>query len=130
MTTNDKVKYEKLEYNINRETIKISELSSGKIDNNEYLTGEKILFSNWRQTTEQARFAFSPLGKALEKQTETQAGALKSLELSNKKNKIKQIEGVFPKNMLNDLIINKLKKSLNCKVLLKQLGYIINWNLE
>ena len=46
MTTNDKVKYEKLEYNINRETIKISELSSGKFDNNEYLTGEKILFSN------------------------------------------------------------------------------------
>ena len=46
---------------------KISELSSGKIDTYEYLTGEEILLSNQRQILEQAKFTYSPLGKAFEK---------------------------------------------------------------
>ena len=37
------IREEKLQYDINRETEKISALSSGKIDKYEYLTGEKIL---------------------------------------------------------------------------------------
>ena len=37
------------------------------------------------QITEQAKFVYSPLGKAFEKQTEKQVGAIKSLDLSNKK---------------------------------------------
>ena len=37
----------------------------------------------------EAKFAISPLGKAFEKQTEKQVGALKSLDLSNKKRWIK-----------------------------------------
>ena len=37
------IREEKLQYDINRETAKISALSSGKIDKYEYLTGEKIL---------------------------------------------------------------------------------------
>ena len=48
---------------------KISALSSGKIDKYEYLTGEEILPSNQRQIIEQAKFTYSPLGKAFEKQT-------------------------------------------------------------
>ena len=40
MTTEDKIKDEKLKYDINREASKISALSSGKIDKHEYLTGE------------------------------------------------------------------------------------------
>ena len=40
MTTDDKIKDEKLPYDINREASKISALSSGKIDKHEYLTGE------------------------------------------------------------------------------------------
>ena len=43
MTIDDKIKYEKLQYNINREAAKASALSSGKIDKYEYLTGEEIL---------------------------------------------------------------------------------------
>ena len=39
MTIDDKVKDEKLQYDINREPAKISALSSGKIDKYEYLTG-------------------------------------------------------------------------------------------
>ena len=39
MTINDKIKDEKLQYDINREAAKISPLSSGKIDRYEYLKG-------------------------------------------------------------------------------------------
>ena len=51
-----------------------------------YLTGEEILPSNQRKIIEQSKFAYSPLGKASEKQTEKQVNALKSLEPSNKTN--------------------------------------------
>ena len=71
MTIEDKIKDEKIQYDINREAAKISALSSGKIDKYEYLTGEEILPSNQQQIIEQAKFAYSPLGKAFEKQTKT-----------------------------------------------------------
>ena len=53
---------------INIEAAKLSALSSGKIDKYEYLTGEKILPSNQQQIIEQAKFTYSPLGEAFEKQ--------------------------------------------------------------
>ena len=71
MTIEDQIKDEKLQYDINRETAKISALSSGKIDKYEYLTGEEILPSNQQRIIEQARFTYSPLGKTFEKQTKT-----------------------------------------------------------
>ena len=71
MTIENKIKDEKLQYDINREAAKISALSSGKIDKYEYLTGEEILPSNQQQIIEQAKFTYSPLGKAFEKQTKT-----------------------------------------------------------
>ena len=37
----------------------------------EYLTGEEILPSNQQQLIEQAKFTYSPLGKAFEKRTKT-----------------------------------------------------------
>ena len=43
MATNDEIRDEKLQYGINRETAKISALSSGKIHKYEYLTGEDLL---------------------------------------------------------------------------------------
>ena len=46
MTIEDKIRDEKLQYDINREAAKISALPSGKIDKYEYLTGEEILRSN------------------------------------------------------------------------------------
>ena len=36
-----------------------------------YLTGEEVLSSNQRQIIEQAKFAYSPLRRAFEKQTKT-----------------------------------------------------------
>ena len=71
MTIEDQIKDEKLQYDINREAAKISALSSGKIDKYEYLTGEEILPSNQQQIIQQAKFAYSPFGKALEKQIKT-----------------------------------------------------------
>ena len=40
MTTDDKIRDEKLQHDINREAAKILALSSGKIDECKYLTGE------------------------------------------------------------------------------------------
>ena len=68
MTTDDQIRDEKLQYDINIEATKISALSSGKI---EYLTGEEILPSNQQQIVEQAKFTYSPLGKAFDKQIKT-----------------------------------------------------------
>ena len=68
MTVDDQIRDEKLQYNINREAAKISALSSNKFNKYEYLTGEEILQSNQKQMIEQAKFTYSPLGKAFEKQ--------------------------------------------------------------
>ena len=43
MTTDDKIRDEKLQCNINRQTAKISALQSGQIDKYEYLTHEDII---------------------------------------------------------------------------------------
>ena len=74
MTTDDKIRDEKLQYDINREVAKISALSSGKIDKDEYLAHKEILPPDQRRVIrviEQAKFAYSPLGKAFEKRTKT-----------------------------------------------------------
>ena len=55
--TDDKIRDEKLQFDINRETAKLLALSSGIIDKNEYLTGEEILPSNQKLAIEQAKFA-------------------------------------------------------------------------
>ena len=52
-------------YDINREAAKISALSPGKIRKYVQLADEEILASNPQQIIEQAKFTYSPLGKAL-----------------------------------------------------------------
>ena len=71
MTINDQIRLEKLQYDIHRETAKMSALSSGKIHKYEYLTNEDILPSNQQQIIQQAKFNCSPLGKDFEKQIKT-----------------------------------------------------------
>ena len=90
MTIEDQIKDEKLQYNINREAAKISSLSSGKLDKYEYLTREEILPSNQRQIIEQAKFTYSPLGKAFEKQ-------IKTIEDQGKK----QVKTIQDKQLVN-----------------------------
>ena len=54
MTIDDKIRDGKLLYDFNRESAKISALSSGRIDKYDYLTGKKILSSNQSQIIEQS----------------------------------------------------------------------------
>ena len=111
MTIGDQIKDEKLQYDINREAAKISALSSGKFNKYEYLTGEEILPSNKPKIIEQAKFEYSPLGKAFEKQVKTiegqgkkQTEALENLRLKEiTRDKTKPIE-------YNNYFINELAK--------------------
>ena len=89
MTINDQIRDEKIQDDINREAAKISALSPGKIHKFEYLTGEDILPSNQQQIMEQAKFTYSPLGKAFEKQ-------IKTIEDQGKK-QIDALENLKPK---------------------------------
>ena len=96
MTIDEKIRDEKLQYDINREAAKISSLSSGKIHKYEYLTGKDILPSNQQQIIEQAKFPYSLLGKAFDKQIKTvedqgkkQVDALNTLKSDNNKLTIK-----------------------------------------
>ena len=63
MTSDDKIRDENAQCNINREAGKISALSSGKIDKYQFLTGEEILPSDQSRIIEQAKFTYSPLRK-------------------------------------------------------------------
>ena len=115
MTIEDQIKDEKLQYDINREAAKISALSSGKLDKYEYLTGEEILPSNQQQIIQQAKFTYSPLGKAFEKQTKTiedqgkkQVVALESLKDPNKN--LAPVKDFIPMENLNPEIINEIKR--------------------
>ena len=71
MAIDDQIRDEKLQYDINREAAEISALSSDKVGKYEYLTVKEILPSNQQQIIEQAKFTYSPLGKAFEKQIKT-----------------------------------------------------------
>ena len=71
--------------------------------------------SNQRQIIEQAKFTYSPLGKAFEKQTKTiedqgkkQVDALTALKTSNKK--LPSIKDFIPIENLNPEIINEIKR--------------------
>ena len=115
MITDDDIIDEKVQYDINREAAKISALSSDKIDKYEYLTGEDILPSDQSRITEQAKFTYSPLGKAFEKQIKTiedqgtkQVESLKALKPEESKEDMKSIEAIFPKNMRTNEIKNEI----------------------
>ena len=114
MTIDDQIRDEKLKCDINREAAKILALSSDKIDKYESLTGQEILLSNQKQIIKQAKFTYSPLGKAFEKQIKTiedqgkkQVDALKDLHLRDQR---KSIEGIFPKGNETEGIKDELSK--------------------
>ena len=144
MTIEDQIKYEKLQYDINRDAAKISALSSGKIDKYEYFTGEEILPSNQQQIIEQAKFTYSPLGKAFQKQTKIiEDQGKKQIKAIQDKRSIKSIEkfnydindsplALKEKEIYNKLTeesfekINNLDKKVNNKLLFKYKGNTAN----
>ena len=115
MTIEDQIRDEKLQYDINREAAKTLALSSGKIDKYEYLTVEEILASNQQQIIEQAKFTYSPFGKAFVKQTKTiedqgekQVNVLKPSDSSDKQ--LPSMKDFISKERLNLEIANEIKK--------------------
>ena len=86
MTIDDKIKDEKLQYDINREAAKISVLPPGKIDKYEYLTSEETWPSDQIRISKQAKFIYSSLGEAFSKQIK------KIKEQGNKQFKDKRIK--------------------------------------
>ena len=112
MTIEDQIKDEKLQYDINREAAKISALSSGKLDKYEYFTGEEILPSNQQQIIQQAKFNYSPLGKALEKQRKTieYQGEKQADALKTSYKKLPTIKDFVPTEKFNLEIINEIKR--------------------
>ena len=109
-----RLEMKKLQYDINREAAEISVLSSGKIDKYEYLTGKEILTSNQQQIVVQAKFTYSHLGKAFEKQIkaikdqgERQVEALNGLKPEKQ---IKSIEEIFSEGYESVEIKNELNE--------------------
>ena len=91
MTIDDKIRDEKLQ----QRSFKISTLSLGNIDKYEHLTGEEVWPSNQRQIIEQAKFTYSALSKAFEKQVKTikdqRLKQLEALKAEKSKQDIKSI---------------------------------------
>ena len=122
MTIDDQTRNEKLQYDLNRDAAKISALSSGKIHKCEYLTGEDILPSNQQQINEQAKFTYSPLEKAFEKQIKIiEYQENKQIKAIQDKGKNKTIQKYAydtedtpliskQKEMFNELVDERLKK--------------------
>ena len=121
MTINEQIRDEKLKYDINREAAKISVLSSGKIRKYEYFTGEEILPLEQQQIIEQAKFTYSPLEKAFEKQIKTiedqrkkQVDALEDLkDHKNRLVNINDYEDKLPHLREGEIFTNIYKKRLD-----------------
>ena len=75
----------------------------------EYLKGEEILPSDQRQIIEQAKFAYSPLGKAFEKQT-------KAIEVQGRK----QADAITNQNKRLEALTNKDDHSDNYKEIFEE----------
>ena len=141
MTTEDKIRDKNYNMIYNREAAKISALSSGKY---EYLTGEEILPSNQQQIIEQAKFTYSLLGKAFEKQIKRiEDQGEKQIKAIQDKRPIKSIEKftydvndspiVLKENEIYNKLteesfgkINNLDKKVNSKLLFKYKGNTAN----
>ena len=67
----DKIKAEKVTHDLGQESAKISALKSGNIDKYEYLTGQEVIPTGQAAALAHAKFEYSPLGKAFEKQVKT-----------------------------------------------------------
>ena len=121
----DKIRDEKLQYNIDRQAAKKSALSSWKIDKYESLTGEEMLLTEQKRVIKQAKLTYFPLEKKFEIQTkrlkrkeEKQVKVLKALM----EEELESIEGSFPKITRTDEIkneIDEIKKKEKIKLIKK-----------
>ena len=68
-TTDIKIEQNKAQYNLDRQTAKISALSSGNVSKYEFLTSKDVLPEKYllEKAATMKRFEYSPLGKELKK---------------------------------------------------------------
>ena len=104
MTTDIRIRDEKLQDDIIRKAALMSVLSSRKINKYKFLTSKEILPPDQRRVIEKATFTYSPLGKTFEKQikniedqTEKQIKALEQhgkqlLKCNNEKESSKHLK--------------------------------------
>ena len=120
-----------MQYDINIKAVKGSALPSRKTDKYKFFTDEEILPSDQSRITEQAKFTYPSLGKAFEKQIKTieeqgqkQGKALELLKpeenKGENKEKIKPVEGLFPKDMRTNEIKNEIDEIKKWKNKIKQ----------
>ena len=122
MTIDDQIKDEKQQYNINRKAAKLSALSSGEIRKYEYLTCENVLPSNQKPLIEQAKFNYSPLGKAIEQQIKTiKEQGEKQIKANKSKGKLQQLKNILlmMKIVLGSQRKKKYLMNLQIKCLMK-----------
>ena len=130
MTVDDKIKDEKLPYNINREATKIA-LLSGKIHKYDYLTGEEIIPSDQSRIIEQAKFIYCPLDKAFKKQIKSNWRTRKKPSWSFKSFKTNchklTIKDAIPENTLSEEVKNELNKIKEIEKTVDRKIHIIEW---
>ena len=103
ITLDYRIRNEKVQYNLDRESAKIYASSSGESDKQKYLKGEKTLPPDQSGIIEQAKITNVIFGKELEKQSKMiekkqekkQVEALQSLEL------LKSIKDLISKDHLH-----------------------------
>ena len=79
--TNNKIRSNQAQYDLDKQNAKISALSSGELGKYEYLTGEDLGYKP--DVVQKAKFEYSPLSQVLIKgliKHEKQVGLLKSLK--------------------------------------------------
>ena len=136
MTFDDKIRHEKLQYDVNIEPTEISVLSSEKIEKQECFTGKETLSSGQGRVIEEARFAYSTLRKAsknkqktIEDEREKQIEAIKNrvekqlLDTDKKSNTTLFSKDVLTEEaMYQSIKITKIKKEINRNDLIHKTG--------
>ena len=117
-----------MKYGINREAVKTSAWSLGKIDKFEYLTSKEILPSYQRKVIEQTKFAYSPLGKVFEKKKTIEDQGEKQIESTEDNQKqLENNELLFSKE--REIFKNIYNKTLGKIDELSKKLTMATWNL-
>ena len=112
----DKIKANKAQYDLDRESAKISALSSGELEIYKYLTGEDLEYKPG--VVEKTKFEYSPLGQVFNKgldESDKKEGLLKSLKNFEGKDEeqLKAIKDPGEKQL--QILTNKANKEVDFK---------------
>ena len=109
----DKIKANKVQYDLEREAAKISALSSGELEKYEYLTGEDLEYKP--DVIQKTKFEYSPHGKVFNKrldEADKKEVILKRLKNIEDKNKYQVDEIEYQGKRQLDVIEKQRKKNL------------------